>query len=493
MPKVSIILTSYNHGKYIAAAIESALNQTFTDFELLIFDDGSTDDSHEIIKTFKDSRIKLFLNKENTGAFQMLQAGIKTSTGEYISVHHSDDIWELNKLEKQVQFLEKNPDYIACFTQAKFIDEDGEIYNLPSDHHYKNTFKKKNRSREEWLNYLFWNGNCFCHPSILARNHPQYFIHNPALLQLPDLFTWINLLLKKNIYVLEDELIKFRLRRRAQNSVSSISLEKIVRVNNEEYFTTKEFFPILQDKNFFLKVFPEAKKFLINDEIIPHFAFAKLCLEKNTPPFQKIALELLYDLIHNEDTRTQIKKLYDYDERNFFQDTGKADAFAIELRLESLHCSLYIDYGNDFNETNRLDEKTLLKRASYTEKSFVVSFNFKSDKKIKRLRFDPDNRALLSIQIIKFTVNGEVIKNFHSNSLCKDDKYFYFLTDDPYLWIDKNIPAGDVSIEIFGMVKKAVPPIFQDLENLFLNKTNENIWIHNFKIGLLNQILKKIS
>ena len=254
MPKVSIILTSYNHGKYIAAAIESTLNQTFSDFELLIFDDGSTDNSHEVIKSFTDSRIKLFLNKENTGAVQMIQAGAKISTGEFIAIHHSDDIWELDKLEKQVKFLENNPEYEACFTQAKFIDESGEIYELPKDHHYKNAFNKKNRTREEWLNYIFWNGNCFCHPSILARNHPENFVHNPALFQLPDYFTWVNLLQKKNIYVMEDELIKFRLRRGDPNSVSSRSVEKLVRVNNEEYFVAREFLPILKDKRFFLKV-----------------------------------------------------------------------------------------------------------------------------------------------------------------------------------------------------------------------------------------------
>ena len=446
MPKVSIILTSYNHEKYIAAAIESVLKQTFSDFELLIFDDGSQDNSHEVIKTFNDARIKLFLNEKNIGAVQMIQAGGKVSTGEYIAIHHSDDIWESTKLEKQVKFLENNPEYEACFTQAKFIDENGEIYNLPENHHYKNVFNQKNRSREEWLNHLFWNSNCFCHPSILARNHPQYFPHNSFLFQLPDYFTWINLLQKKNIYVLEEELIKFRLRRENQNSVSSWSLENLIRVNNEEYFTAREFLPILKNKNFFLNVFPEAKKFLIDGKISTDFAFAKMCLEKTSPAFQKLALEILYDLLHNENKRRLIETLYGYAEKNFIQDTGKFDVFGTREKLSILNCRLYIDFGAGYSEENSITSPTLIN----SDGNFIVTFNFCADKKITKFRFDPDDRAALSIKIIKVSVNGEIIENLTANAFQIVDEYFNFVTADPFFTIDKEISAENICVEIFG-------------------------------------------
>lgn len=464
MPKVSIILTSYNHGNYIASAIESALNQTFSDFELLIFDDGSSDNSHEIIKTFKDSRIKLFLNKENTGAVQMLQQGVKISSGEYIALHHSDDIWELNKIEKQVQFLENNPEYEACFTQAKFIDESGEIYNLPENHHYKNTFNQKNRSREEWLNHLFWKGNCFCHPSILARNHPQYFVHNPFLFQLPDFFTWINLLLKKNIYVLEDELIQFRLRSSNQNSVSSRTVKNLIRVNNEEYFIAREFLPILQDKDFFLKVFPEAKKFLISENINTDFAFARMCLEKSSPAFQKLALEMLYNLIHNEKSREQIKNLYGYDDKSFIKDTGSFDIFNIENQLKFFNCRLYIDYGADFNENDTISKTVFIN----DDDKFEVTFDFNADRNIKKLRFDPDEKAVTAIKNIKISVNGENIKKFKSNAFQVVDDCYYFLKADPFFTINKNFPAGKIRLEINGIVKSELPPKIQKFQNKIL-------------------------
>ena len=486
MPKVSIILTSYNHEKYIAAAIESVLNQTFSDFELLIFDDGSTDNSHEVIKTFKDERIKLFLNDENTGAVQMLQAGAKISKGQYIALQHSDDVWELDKIEKQLQFLENHPEYEACFTQAKFIDESGEIYDLPEKHHYKNIFKQKNRSREEWLNHLFWKMNCFCHPSILARNHPQYFIHNPRFFQLPDYFTWVNLLLKKNIYVMEEELIKFRLRRGEQNSVSSLNLEKAIRVNNEEYFAAREFLPIIQDKEFFLKVFPEARKFLMGKEINTAFAFAQLCFEKTSLAFQKLALEILYDLIHNENDREQIKKLYDYDEKSFIEDTGRIDSFSIKSQLKILNCRLYIDFGENFKESDALTKQTMIRM----EKNFAVSFDFQSDKKIVRLRFDPDDKITCTVKIDKFFINGEIVNDFISNAIQIIDGYFYFLGDDPYFVVNKEIPAGKIHIEIVGVVKKSLPPIIQDIEDALLGNSKADGTLQKIKRKLLMQILK---
>ena len=90
-PKVSVILSSYNHANYIATAIESVLNQTFTDFELLICDDGSSDNSREIIKTFDDPRIKTFLYTENRGPRLASQECFAAAQGKYIAIHHSDD------------------------------------------------------------------------------------------------------------------------------------------------------------------------------------------------------------------------------------------------------------------------------------------------------------------------------------------------------------------------------------------------------------------
>ena len=449
MPLVSVVLTSYNHEKYLAASIESVLNQTFEDFELLICDDGSTDNSQEIIKNFKDSRIKIFLYNENRGSYFATQEPIKISTGKYFALQHSDDIWEVTKLEKQVQFLEENQDYEVCFTQAKFIDERGELYDLPENHPYKNVFKQENRSRAEWLNYLFWKSNCFCNPSMLMRNSPKNFAMNPCLFQFPDYFMWINLCLRKNVYVLQEELIKFRLRRGNQDSVSSWNIENNLRISNELYLIAKQFLPLLRDEKFFLQVFPEAEEFLIDGKISTEFAFAQLCLKRDLPAFQKLALEILYDLLHNEKKRNLIKKIYGYDEKNFIRDSGNFDIFGIKSTLQILNCKLYLDCGSGFNEKDIIKSAALVR----ADENFTATFTFRADKKIERLRFDPDEKAALSIKILKITVNGEIVEKFTSNAFQIVDGYFNFLTADPFFTIEKKISAENIQVEILGAVR----------------------------------------
>jgi glycosyltransferase involved in cell wall biosynthesis len=93
MPKISVILTSFNHEKYIREAIESVLVQTFIDFELIIWDDASTDQSWDIINSYSDTRIKAYRNEVNR-RYVINRAIIEVASGQYIAIHHSNDIWE---------------------------------------------------------------------------------------------------------------------------------------------------------------------------------------------------------------------------------------------------------------------------------------------------------------------------------------------------------------------------------------------------------------
>ena len=121
MLKVSVILTSYNHAEYLREAIDSVLNQTFQDFELIIWDDASNDDSWQIIRSYNDSRIKAFQNPRNQGpVFGVNKAILEIATGEYIAIHHSDDVWDLSKLEKQLDFLEVNQNIGAVFSSVVY-------------------------------------------------------------------------------------------------------------------------------------------------------------------------------------------------------------------------------------------------------------------------------------------------------------------------------------------------------------------------------------
>ena len=110
-PLVSILMPVYNSEKYLREAIKSILNQTFTNFELIIINDGSTDNSLKIIKSFKDNRIKIIKNKGNLGLIKTLNKGIDLAQGKYIARMDADDIAMPKRLEKQIAFFNENPDY----------------------------------------------------------------------------------------------------------------------------------------------------------------------------------------------------------------------------------------------------------------------------------------------------------------------------------------------------------------------------------------------
>ena len=448
-PKVSVILSSYNQAQYLSQSIQSVLNQTFEDFELLIYDDGSTDDSQEIIKSFSDDRIKLFLYEKNRGSFEATKEPLQAARGKYIAIHHSDDVWKENKLEKQVDFLEKNSDYAACFSQVEFIDESGEIYDLPKDHPYKNVFSQKNRMREAWLNHLFWHMSSFCNPSALFVNDKNYIVLNPALFQLTDYFMWLNVCKKKNVYIFEDKLIKFRLRRKVQNSMSSLTIEKAIRNLNESYFTAKEFFSLTDDAQEFLKIFPETEKYVVKGKIETKFAFAKLCLEHGVAGFKKFGLDILYNLLHDEKSAAEIKKLYNYDSRNFIKDTGAVDVFGMKYQLKILNSRLYLDFGEEFNQNDSVAKEILVSG----DGDFFVSFNSTLKSPVQKLRFDPDERGGLSVKLTKIILNGEeVTANFSNEIKIDGDGNYIFLTSDPWFIIDKKISAPTLQIEIFGTI-----------------------------------------
>lgn len=117
---VSIVMPSYNSEQYIKDSIQSVLNQTYTNWELLIVDDCSTDKTIDIIKSFKDNRIKFFQNATNSGAAISRNKALREANGKWIAFLDSDDIWVPTKLEEQLDFMIKNrysfsyTDYQLC-------------------------------------------------------------------------------------------------------------------------------------------------------------------------------------------------------------------------------------------------------------------------------------------------------------------------------------------------------------------------------------------
>ena len=475
MPKVSVLLTSYNHGDYIGESIESILNQTFKDFELVILDDASTDNSVEVIKKYKDKRIKTIFRKKNL-CRAICKEIIEPLEGEYIAIAHCDDKWEKDKLEKQVKYLDKHKNTAACFTWVGLINENGEI--LSDQQKSYTVFNVKNKTRYEWLNHFFNVGNCLCHPSVLLRKSVQINddLYTNGLGALPDFYRWVKLLLKYDIHILEEELTYFRVRSNGENS-SGINPANLIR-NSFDVYKVLDLYKSIEDKNMFLKIFPEAKKYMVKKEIIIEYALAQMCLNANVvwnKSYKFYGLNLLYELLQNEKTEKKLKELYDYNHQSFIKEVANNDIFGVIKKENFMDVSIFLEVNSSFDEKNKLFKVTSIDN---NKGGFRIKF-INTKKNVNKIRIDLDEDVYRAYKELNIYINGNKI-NFEGNRTIKIDDELIFLTADPQIIIDSNEDIK--TIEISGKTR------------LVSNIEYEKIIFENIAVkkGLLRKIKEKI-
>ena len=131
MEKVSIIIPTYNRAEVLAASIQSVLQQTYTDFELLIVDDGSSDNTDIVVESIIDNRIRYLKMPENKGASTARNEGIRQANYDYIAFQDSDDYWKPEKLEKQMAFLTQRPEVGLLYCPYECKKADGTTILVP--------------------------------------------------------------------------------------------------------------------------------------------------------------------------------------------------------------------------------------------------------------------------------------------------------------------------------------------------------------------------
>ena len=171
MPEISVLMSVYNGEEFIAESINSILNQTFTDFELIIVDDGSTDGTVDVVQSFRDKRIRLFRFVENKGVGAALKFSLSKAEGRYIAKADADDINRLDRLEKQKTFLDRNPDIELVKGFIEYFPHDEPIRKSPKFKAKKILEKEKNRvvSPEDIWEKLYWYC-CIPHTTIMCRS-----------------------------------------------------------------------------------------------------------------------------------------------------------------------------------------------------------------------------------------------------------------------------------------------------------------------------------
>lgn len=130
---VSILLVTYNAERYIGATLRSCLNQTYSNIELLILDNASTDRTVTIITEIRDSRVTVVHQSENIGPYAGLNVLLQRAKGSYIAIQDHDDLWLPTKIERQIHFLKGNNDYVACGTLTYYYFEDRQTLVIPKN------------------------------------------------------------------------------------------------------------------------------------------------------------------------------------------------------------------------------------------------------------------------------------------------------------------------------------------------------------------------
>jgi glycosyltransferase involved in cell wall biosynthesis len=217
MPEISVLMSAYNAEKYIGQAIQSVLSQTFSDFELIIINDGSIDRTENIVDGFKDDRIKYF-TQINQGVSKSLNRGLKIANGKYIARLDADDICHPDRLEKQYKFMEENPSYVVCGSYTEVIDDDGNfIY----------TYKDIPTTNEE-IQIQFEYKNCIVNSSSFYKRENAISIggyYEPIMQYFEDFMFFYNIIKTGKAYNFSEPLIKYRV---TPGSISS-------RTNNVRY------------------------------------------------------------------------------------------------------------------------------------------------------------------------------------------------------------------------------------------------------------------
>lgn len=201
-PEISVLMPVYNASTFLAEAINSILNQSFTNFEFIIINDGSTDDSFNILDSFKDKRIRIIHNKVNTGLALVRNQCIKEANTEFIAWCDADDVYYPERFKIQYEFMQNNTDIGFCSTNARIIDKNGNTLS--------NQMKIDYLLPAPWL--LLWTNpivqsSVMVRKSVLTSNNLKYRLEFPPV---EDYDLWCRLILKTNYIMIRKVLMDYR-------------------------------------------------------------------------------------------------------------------------------------------------------------------------------------------------------------------------------------------------------------------------------------------
>lgn len=342
-PLVSVLMVTYNRASTLKETIASVLNQTYKNIHFIIVDDGSTDETREIVESFQDDRIEFCSLEKNRHICYATNVGFSKVKGEYMARIDSDDVWYPDKLEKQIEFLENSDKYKICFSWIDLIDENGNSINDKESGLLK-LFESDFRGQADALKSFFLIGNSLSHPSVVMKKEVLDKVggFNPGYMQSHDFDFWIRIAKHYPLYVMPERLLAMRrfYNTEKTDNNSNTSYTNSLRFYNEYVDIRKHYFDDMTDE-LFIEIFKD--EFINKDaatkeeyECEKAFLLCRPVLESKAVP--AAGIEKLFELLWNPETKKVLEEKYDFIEKTFYEMTGKNihyDYF-VQQELENL-------------------------------------------------------------------------------------------------------------------------------------------------------------
>ncbi len=250
-PLVSVLIANYNHEDTIVETLKSVLNQTYKNMQIIVVDDGSTDQSWQLINQFDDPRIEAYRLEKNQHVCAATNYGIAKIKGDYVARLDSDDLWYPEKIERQLTYMAEHKDCKVCFTWCDFIDENGvNINHIETDR--VRLHEAAFVDQADAVERFYFRGNCLAHSSVLMEGKVMQDIgeYDAGYNQLHDLDYWMRIAKKYRIDVIQEKYMAVRRFIKQENlmtNMSNMSEGAEIRVFNEYMELRAHYFEGLSD------------------------------------------------------------------------------------------------------------------------------------------------------------------------------------------------------------------------------------------------------
>jgi glycosyltransferase involved in cell wall biosynthesis len=428
-PTVSISLVTYNHEKFIAAAIRSILGQTFSDLELVIVDDGSTDDTPRVIATFDDPRI-VSIRQSNGGPSVATNRALAACRGQYVALMTGDDIAAPHRIQAQLEEYQRGQPRML-FSDCDFIDDDGQSLN--GNHYAANAFDTTLRTRAQMLRRFFDN-NFINSVTGFTETHLFHEIgrYDPALYQLQDFQMWIDWVKKYPIEFIREPLLHYRIRGNNDN-LSAPTRAACTLHENEFFLIMRTFFEGASDDLFREAFRAELRRPDLATPLAAKCEQAFLFLHSPRPELRLIGMERFRTIFQNADAAAFLEREFHFPLTKFRE---FLKAFDLMDRYGFMNSALYFDTGPGFDPVN-------VQRifALHTPR-FFQRFDLPVDREVKGLRWDPVEGLLCRVCLDKAAwtdvddrIHEVELNEMWANGIRSRAGEFEFDTIDPSIFL----------------------------------------------------------